>query len=220
LLDEIGEMPLEMQVKLLRVLQDGQVERLGGVRSQKVDVRLITSTKRDLQKEAAAGTFREDLYYRLSVVPIHLPPLRERRADISLLVDHFLGRFNERLKKRVQGCEPEALERLCAHSWPGNIRELENVMERAVLFGDGVRLKASDLPAELFAAPEGDGRGGKSASLKEAVRAETERVEREMIQRALEETGGNVTRAAQRLQISRKGLQLKMKELGLRERGE
>src|SRR5512137_1510525 len=123
LLDEIGEMPLEMQVKLLRVLQDGQVERLGGVRSQKIDVRLVTSTKRDLQKEAAAGAFREDLFYRLSVVPIHLPPLRERRGDIPLLVDHFVGRFNERLKKRIQGCEPEALEHLCAYSWPGNIRE-------------------------------------------------------------------------------------------------
>jgi two-component system response regulator AtoC len=220
LLDEIGEMPLEMQAKLLRVLQDGQVERLGAVRSQHVDVRLITSTKRDLQKEAAAGSFRDDLFYRLSVVPILLPPLRERRADIPLLVDHFVGRFNERLKKRIQGCEPEALEHLGAYSWPGNIRELENVMERSVLFGDGPRIKASDLPPELTATPGDEGRGGKAASLKEAVRAETERVEREMIVRALEETAGNVTRAAQRLQISRKSLQIKMKELGLRERGE
>jgi two-component system, NtrC family, response regulator AtoC len=218
LLDEIGEMPVEMQVKLLRVLQDGQVERLGGVRSQKIDVRLVTSTKRDLQKEAAAGVFREDLYYRLSVVPIQLPPLRDRRGDIPLLVDHFVGRFNERLKKRLQGCEAEALERLGAYSWPGNIRELENVMERSVLFGDGPRIRVADLPPEV-AAVEADGRA-KAASLKQAVRAETERVEREMIVRALDETGGNVTRAAQRLQISRKGLQLKMKELGLRERGE
>ena len=220
LLDEIGEMPVEMQAKLLRVLQDGQVERLGAVRSQQVDVRLITSTKRDLQKEAAAGVFRDDLFYRLSVVPILLPPLRERRADIPLLVDHFVGRFNERLKKRMQGCEPEALEHLCAYSWPGNIRELENVTERSVLFGDGPRIKASDLPPELTATPGDEGRGAKAASLKEAVKAETERVEREMIVRALEETAGNVTRAAQRLQISRKSLQIKMKELGLRERGD
>jgi two-component system response regulator AtoC len=224
LLDEIGELPTEMQVKLLRVLQDGQVERLGGVRSVKVDVRLITATKRDLPRAVAEGGFRDDLYYRLSVVPIHLPPLRERRDDIPLLVEHFIGRFNERLKKRVTGCEAEALAALCAYPWPGNIRELENVMERSVLFGDGPRLRAADLPPEVLAAAgaagsaaEPSGRGG---SLKQAVRAETERVEREMIVRALEETAGNVTRAAQRLQISRKSLQVKMKELGLRERGE
>jgi DNA-binding NtrC family response regulator len=128
-------------------------------------------------------------------------------------------KYDRRLGKKVERVDDAALEILMGYGWPGNIRELENVMERSVLFCDGPRIGAGDLPAEVTAAP-GDAGGARAASLKEAVRAETERVEREMIVRALEETGGNVTRAAQRLQISRKGLQLKMKELGLRERGE
>jgi len=221
LLDEIGEMPLEMQAKLLRVLQDGQLERLGGVRSQKIDVRLITATKRDLHKEVAQGTFRDDLYYRLSVVPIHLPPLRERRSDIPLLVEHFIARFNERLKKRIEGCTDEALARLSEYPWPGNIRELENVIERSMLFAEGTKITPKDLPKDILlggSVPDQD--ASRPASLKEAVRAETERVERELILRALEETGWNVTSAARQLGISRRGLQLKMKELGLRERGE
>jgi DNA-binding NtrC family response regulator len=229
-LDEIGELPLEMQAKLLRVLQDGQVERLGGIKSVQVDVRLVAATKRDLGQEVKAGTFRDDLYYRLNVVPVVLPPLRERICDLPLLVAHFVSRLNERLQKRVEGLEPEALERLAAYAWPGNIRELENVLERTVLFCDGPRIRVADLPPEIVGAPPGGApvtaaEGGRrevasGASLREAVRAETERVEREMIVRALEETGGNVTRAARTLKISRKSLQIKMKELGLRDRGE
>jgi DNA-binding NtrC family response regulator len=241
-LDEIGEIPVEMQVKLLRVLQESEFERVGGIKTIKVDVRLLTATNRDLAAEVAAGNFRDDLYYRLNVVPIHLPALRERRQDIPLLVDHFIARFNERLKKQITGIDPAAVEGLVAHNWPGNIRELENVIERTILFCEGPRIRLQDLPADLgggtlrpsqpelpvvvsavppvvspppSAAPP---MGEEVGSLKEAVRAETERVERDLIQRALDETGGNVTQAARKLQISRKSLQTKMKELGLRDR--
>ncbi len=226
-LDEIGEIPVEMQVKLLRVLQESEFERVGGIKTLKVDVRLVAATNRELLREVQAGTFREDLYYRLNVVPVHLPPLRERKEDIPLLVSHFMARFNERLKKRVEAVAPDALERLNHHAWPGNIRELENVLERSILFAEGALLRAVDLPAEL-----GGGEGAPPAapaagpeeeatpagSLKDLVRKETERVERELIRQALDETGGNVTQAARRLKISRKSLQTKMKEFGLRDR--
>jgi DNA-binding NtrC family response regulator len=191
-------------------------------------------------QEIGVGAFREDLFYRLNVVPIHIPPLRERREDIPLLAEHFITKFNERLKKQVTSIEPAALDRLIAHQWPGNIRELENLMERTVLFCEGPLIRVSDLPPEIShlapvapaplgalsvptaAAPDEITRTGSMAaptagSLKEAVRAQTERVERELIQRALDETGGNVTQAARKLKISRKSLQTKMKEFGLRD---
>ena len=249
-LDEIGEIPVEMQVKLLRVLQESEFERVGGIKTIKVDVRLVAASNRDLMREVQSGAFREDLYYRLNVVPIHLPPLRERKGDIPLLVEHFISRFNERLKKHISGIEEEALARLIVHPWQGNIRELENVLERTILFCEGPTIRAADLPAELStgmpnttpaggtplppslpspiapapsaphpasptAMPSGEAR---ASSLKELVRQETERVERELIVRALEETGGNVTQAARKLKISRKSLQNKMKEFGLRDR--
>jgi two-component system response regulator AtoC len=233
-LDEIGEIPIEMQVKLLRVLQESEFERVGGIKTIKVDVRLVTATSRDLLQEIGAGSFREDLFYRLNVVPIHIPPLRERREDIPLLADHFIAKFNERLRKQVIDMAPDAIERLVAHQWPGNIRELENLMERTVLFCEGPQILVSDLPPEIshlqpvalpttvVAPPEAAGPTPAAGSLKEAVRAQTERVERELIQRALDETGGNVTQAARKLKISRKSLQTKMKEFGLRDqtRGE
>ena len=253
-LDEIGEIPVEMQVKLLRVLQESEFERVGGIKTIKVDVRLVTATNRNLLNEVAAGNFREDLFYRLNVVPIHLPPLRDRRADIPLLVEHFVAKFNERLKKQVARVEDDAMARLVAHPWPGNIRELENVLERTILFAEGPTIHARDLPPEISAptvatpapapapVPEADSAPsaaippepstptyatppaattpvpGAAGSLKELVKQETERLERELIQRALDETGGNVTQAARRLKISRKSLQNKMKEFGLRER--
>ena len=228
-LDEIGEIPIEMQVKLLRALQESEFERVGGIKTIRVDVRLVAATNRDLKKLIAAGSFREDLFYRLNVVPIRLPALRERTTDIPLLVEHFLGKFNERLKKHVNGVEDEALDVLKAHPWPGNIRELENVVERAVLFCDAQKLRVQDLPhevrgardstaaqapvtdAELQAALASEG------GLKEHVKVAMSRLERELVSRALSQTGGNVTHAARLLKISRKGLQLKMKELGLRE---
>ncbi len=227
-LDEIGEIPSEMQVKLLRALQEGEFERVGGIKTMSVDVRLVTATNRDLQKETERGAFREDLYYRLNVVPIPVPPLRDRVEDIPALVDHILGKFRERLNKDVRELTPEALNILTAYAWPGNVRELENLLERSVLFCEEDVISAGDLPGELTARPTGtcstpaaesQVAADPDASLKEVVRAETERVERQMIIAALEETGGNVTHAARKLKISRKSLQTKMKEQGLRDRG-
>src|SRR3954468_608288 len=230
-LDEIGSIPVEMQVKLLRALQESEFERVGGVKTIRVDVRLVAATNSDLKKEIAAGAFREDLYYRLNVVPIRLPSLRERSTDIPLLVSHFVRKFDARLRKNVTGIEPEALNVLLEHPWPGNIRELENVIERAVLFCDGDGLRPSDLPNELHRTPEpplaapatkhpAPASPAATDGLKEQVKAAMSRLERELIVKALEQTGGNVTHAARLLKISRKGLQLKMKELGLRERDE
>ncbi len=243
-LDEIGEIPVEMQVKLLRAIQESEFERVGGIKTLKVDVRLITATNRDLEQEIARGNFREDLYYRLNVVPLQVPPLRKRRGDVPLLVRHIIKRFNERLKKNVQGIADDALAALDTHGWPGNIRELENVLERTILFCKHEIIQRGDLPDELagasapvhaaahvyhghHAAPVDDEEPPDTgemavelsgdASLKDIVRAETSRVERELIARALAETGGNVTQAAKLLKISRKSLQMKMKELGLRD---
>jgi len=230
-LDEIGEIPVNMQVKLLRAIQEQEFERVGGIKTIRVDVRLVAATNRDLAEEIQAGRFREDLYYRLNVVQVRLPPLRERKSDIPLLVDHFVRRFRERLKKDVVGVREAATEKFLAYGWPGNIRELENVIERCLLFTDGDHIEIGDLPEEL--------RGGFSRAavrpmseshapastpqetpgLKEAVREATSRVERELIVKALEQTGGNVTHTARLLKISRKSLQTKMKELGLREDG-
>src|SRR5689334_18978691 len=148
-LDEIAEIPVEMQVKLLRVLQESEFERVGGIKTIRVDVRLVAATNRDLKREIAAGTFREDLYYRLNVVPIALPALRERVSDIPLLSRHFVDKFNARLKKNVSGIEPDAMDRLVAYAWPGNIRELENVLERAILFCDTERVRLVDLSVDV-----------------------------------------------------------------------
>ena len=230
-LDEIGEIPSEMQVKLLRALQEGEFERVGGIKTISVDVRLVAATNRDLLKEIERGAFREDLYYRLNVVPIHVPPLRDRAVDISGLVDHILDKFRERLNKEISGVDIEAMQALMGYSWPGNVRELENMLERSILFCEETVISAADLPQEIQDSAEcaahapGGQPGTESpppsdpdASLKEVVRAETERVERQMIIAALDETGGNVTHAARRLKISRKSLQTKMKEQGLRDR--
>jgi two-component system response regulator AtoC len=246
-LDEIGEIPVSMQVKLLRAIQESEFERVGGVKTSRVDVRLIAATNRHLPGEIASGRFREDLYYRLNVVNVHLPPLRERKSDIPLLIEHFLRRFNTRLKKSVSSVDQEAMDLLLAHEWRGNIRELENAIERCVLFCDGEHITSDDLPPELKG--RGDRRTpsvtpvvveppkvvepqrveepgiesdivdslSEEGGLKEAVREATARIERELILRALKQTHNNVTHAARMLKISRKSLQIKMKELGLRE---
>jgi two-component system response regulator AtoC len=239
-LDEIGEIPVEMQVKLLRAIQESEFERVGGIKTIKVDVRLITATNRDLEREIKEGNFRDDLFYRLNVVPLAIPPLRQRSDDIPALVDHIIAKFNDRLKKNVRGISDEAMRVLKLHSWPGNIRELENVLERTILFSTGDSIDVGDLPADLRGEADGPARPlpttqeivvpvvaaaaieGREptgpTSLKAMVRAETSRVERELIARALDETGGNVTQAAKLLKISRKSLQMKMKEFGLRDR--
>jgi len=227
-LDEIGEIPLEMQVKILRALQESEFERVGGIKTIRVDVRLIAATNRDLKQLIAEGRFREDLYYRLNVVPIALPPLRDRKVDIPPLVGHFIEKYDRRLGKKVERMDDDALGLLMRYSWPGNIRELENLMERSVLFADGPVITSENLPESLIERPTGPATpiaavgplgaiaAPSGASMKEIVRQAQAELERELIGRALEETGGNVTRAAKRLQISRKSLQVKMKELGLR----
>lgn len=226
-LDEIAEIPPEMQVKLLRAIQEQSFERVGGLRTMNVDVRLIAATNRNLQLEVEEQRFREDLFYRLNVVPIHLPPLRERPTDIPLLIEHMLGRFNGRLNKEVRGLSDEALAAFQAYWWPGNVREMENLLERLVLFCEGDEIGVELLPEELRSGGEGGPRDGSAGrldrdltgrvSMKELVRETTAQLEKELIIQALDKTDGNVTRGAQLLMISRKSLQNKMKEFNLRE---
>ncbi len=217
-LDEIAEIPVEMQVKLLRALQENEFERVGGITTIKVDVRLITASNRDLQAEVEAGRFREDLFYRLNVVPIELPPLRDRKDDIPLLVSHFIDKYNLRLGRSIQGIHQDALQSLMGYDWPGNIRELENVVERSILFTEGQQIVPASLPEKIF------GKQSKQlsepiddSSMKTIVKKKTAELEKDLIMAALAETEGNVTQAAKRLKISRKSLQNKMKEFGLRE---
>jgi DNA-binding NtrC family response regulator len=223
-LDEIGEIPVEMQVKLLRVLQESEFERVGGVKTTHVDVRLIAATNRQLETEVEAGRFRKDLYYRLNVVPVHLPPLRDRKSDIPMLATHFIEKYNKRLNKRIEGISDEALTMLQGYPWPGNIRELENLMERVILFAEGARIEARDLPEavrgglppSISTGPEATPRPGETP-LKDFLKQKQAEIEKSFIVQALAKTDGNVTRAAKLLQISRKSLQTKMKEFGLRD---
>jgi two-component system response regulator AtoC len=221
-LDEIGEISLEMQVKLLRAVQDGEFERVGGLKTLKVESRLITATNMDLKRAVEESKFRDDLYYRLNVVNIHLPPLRGRKDDVMPLANYFRDRFNEKFSKNVKGFPEETEGLLMAYGWPGNIRELENFIERAVLFDTDGEIGLDDLPDEIKPAQGEPGEKGAGMDvalrgLKEAVRAETSKLEKGFIIKALEQTRGNVTRAARLLQISRKSLQIKMKELGIRD---
>ena len=211
-LDEIGELPNALQVKLLRVLQEEEVHPLGESKPRLVDVRVIAATARDLEDEVAAGRFREDLFYRLNVVRLEVPALRERREDIPLLVDHFFAHFRDGLDKALVGIADEALERLVAYAWPGNVRELENVIERAVILAPGERLELSDLPENLVRPASGSG-DGRDLSLKRVRRA----AEAETIRRALRATGGNRTRAARLLEISHRALLYKIKDYGIRD---
>ncbi len=223
-LDEIAEIPVSMQVKLLRALQEQAFERVGGIKTIHVDSRLIAATNRDLKARLADGGFRKDLYYRLNVVHVSLPPLRDRPSDIPLLLEHFVQKFNAKLDRQFRGFDEEALARLMRYPWPGNIRELENLVERCMIFAEDGRVSVQHLPAEIR---DSGGEPGTVASdiratpgetgLKEAVREATLKLEREFIGRALHQTGGNVTHTARLLKISRKSLQNKMKELGLRD---
>ncbi len=217
-LDEVGEMAPEMQVKLLRVIQNQEFERVGGVSSLRVNVRIVAATNKDLEEEVRAGRFREDLFYRLNVFPIKLPPLRDRRDDFDRLVGEFIAAFNRKLGKSVSGLAADAMAALRAYSWPGNIRQLENTLERMMLLSESPELELLDVPQEILTeigALRPTSSSGK-VTFKDRVKQSTRFVERDLIEGALSDTGGNVTRAAQRLGLSRKGLQLKMKELGVR----
>lgn len=211
-LDEIGELPQLLQVKLLRVLQEEEVQPVGEVKPRAVDIRVIAATARDLEAEVAQGRFREDLFYRLNVIRLKVPPLRERPKDIPLLADHFIAHFRRVLGRSIQRLTDEALERMVAYSWPGNIRELENVIERAAILTDGDRITLRELPENLVSPVVSDGLGTSDLSLKRARRA----AEIDVIGRALRATGGNRTHAARLLQISHRALLYKLKEFSIR----
>jgi two-component system response regulator AtoC len=208
-LDEIGELPLPLQVKLLRVLQESEIRPVGSTKSIGVDVRIIAATQKNLEDEVAKGHFREDLFYRLNVLSIHLPPLRDRLEDVPLLMDHFINRFNKRLGKNIRSVSPAAIARLLAYGWPGNIRELENVIERAVVLSDEDQILPELLPPALTDRPEPayDEEMDRTYSLKYAQKL----LEKKMIVRALKETRGNRTRASKLLEISHPSLLSKMK---------
>lgn len=217
-LDEVGELPREMQVKLLRVIQEQSFERVGGLRTIHVDVRIIAATNRNLFQEVKEGRFREDLFYRLNVMPIHMPALRERRSDIPALVDFFVEKFNKKLGRNVTGVDEEVITLFMSYRWPGNIREMENVLERMILMARGPVLKLEDVPQEIKLAIDEEHRGPdvQSGQFKEIIREQISEVEKQMIIRCLEECGGNITKAARQLGLSRKGLQLKMIKYNLR----
>jgi two-component system response regulator AtoC len=201
-LDEIGDMPLPLQVKLLRVLQDKTIRRLGGTRSIPVDARIVAATNRRLEDRVAEGAFREDLYYRLNVVRIEVPPLRERPEDVALLAGLFIKTLGARMGKQVKGLDDEALARLAAYPFPGNVRELENMIERSLIFSEGEQITAADLSV-----PQ---------TREKPVRAESMRdIEKRAIADALLRWEGNRTRAAEELGISRRTLITKIKEYGL-----
>jgi two-component system, NtrC family, response regulator AtoC len=209
-LDEIGELPLGLQVKLLRVLEDEKIRRLGETRDLQVDVRIVTATHRDLPAETKAGRFREDLFYRLNVLPIHCPALRERREDIPLLIDHFLARNNARLGTSIRGLDTEARRLLYEYAWPGNVRELENTVERAMVLTEGDTITAQDLPERVREArdPVQMQLASGELSVKKTMRI----IEEILIRRALQKTKGNRTRAAEILEISHRALLYKIKD--------
>jgi two-component system response regulator AtoC len=213
-LDEVGELPTSLQVKLLRALQDGEIRRLGGTDFVKFDVRVLAATNKDLEGMVQQGEFREDLYYRLAVVPIHLPALCRRREEIPDLVHHFLQRHRERLGVKVTTISPEAMEGLLKYPWPGNIRELENLLERIVVLADGTEIEATDLPEDILHPTSG--RGPIEISDHDlSVKRHSAELERVLIQRALDRTGGNKTQAAELLELSPRALRYKIQDYGL-----
>ncbi|MGA7960762.1 MAG: sigma-54 dependent transcriptional regulator, partial [Candidatus Acidiferrales bacterium] len=223
-LDEIGNMSLTMQVKLYRVLQEGKVRPLGSTEESDVDVRVIAATNKDFAKEIAEGRFREDLYYRLSVIPIHLPPLRERREDIPLLVRSFLDRYSKSMGKKIEGIAPEAMRRLEVYDWPGNVRELENTIERAVALEGSARISAEGLPLrirehfqEAVAHQEGNGNGNGSILPAEGLDLEMhiQKLERSFLLAAMERSGGVRTRAADTLKMSYRSFRHYAKKYGI-----
>lgn len=209
-LDEIGDMSLQTQAKILRVIQEGEFERLGGAETLKVDVRLLAATHKNLEEMIEAGTFRQDLYFRLSVVPVNLPPLRERATDIPELANYFLSRFAEKNRKDIKDFHPEALNLLMQYEWPGNIRELENTIERAVILCLAEQITPQDLPAHLLSTEVRELRESNSQdgfTLRD--------MEREVIRSTLEKTGHNKSQAAKQLGVARQTLLNKIKEYGL-----
>jgi two-component system, NtrC family, response regulator AtoC len=215
-LDEIGSMTMALQGKLLRVLQEKEIERVGGAKPMKVDVRIISATNTDLEKAVKKGLFRDDLFYRLNVIPIHLPSLKDRAEDIPMLAAHFIGKYNEKMKKGIKGLASGVMDYLVAYEWPGNIRELENVIERAVTLTDGEYIQESALPQsilgvagqEFYSVPQIPDKGTD-------LEKELEGFEAAMIRMALKKTGGIKTKAAELLNLKRTTLIEKMRRLNL-----
>ncbi|MFP3948621.1 MAG: sigma 54-interacting transcriptional regulator, partial [Longimicrobiales bacterium] len=208
------ELPQPLQVKLLRVLQEGEFRRVGDTATRTTDVRIIAATNKDLAKAVAEGEFREDLYYRLAVVPIHLPPLRDRAEEIPELVHHLVERHSRRLGVEVEKIEPDAMEILLEYPWPGNVRELENVLERAMVLTEDGTIRIEDLPENVrdpeVEIPDEDLEGGDLS-----VKRRSAELERTLIQKALERTGGNRTKAAELLDLSPRALRYKIKDYDL-----
>ncbi len=225
-LDEIGELPIELQAKLLRVLQEREIDRVGGSRPMAVDVRIVAATNADLSRSVEEGRFRRDLYYRLAVVPVRLPPLREREGDVILLARHFIAKYGEQLKGRPIALAKDAEPALLAHAWPGNVRELQNVVQRALLKLNGPRLGANDLAGLLPAAAGGErGLGGLVEAILDGPAPESGRyqtalqaIEGPLIAAALARTNGNQLRAAELLGMNRNTLRERMRSLGMKPR--
>jgi two-component system response regulator AtoC len=208
-LDEIGELPLALQVKLLRVLQENEIRMVGDSKSMRIDVRVIAATAKDLEEEVGKGTFREDLFYRLNVLSITIPPLRDRSEDIPLLCEHFIKRFNSSLNKKIKGIAPAAMSRLLEYQWPGNVRELENAIERAVVLAEDALLQLDHFPPDL------EQRFGEDQLDElfngQSLKAAQKLMEKKLITKALKKTDGNRTQAARLLEISHPSLLSKIK---------
>jgi two-component system response regulator AtoC len=217
-LDEIGELPGQLQVKLLRVLQEGEIRRIGESKPIQINVRIVAATVKDLAKEVNEGRFREDLFYRLNVLPIHIPPLRERKEDIPLLIHHFIQKFDQAMNKNVTDVDHKALEGLMNYKWYGNVRELENTIERAIVLTDKNIIELENLPIEIQNFKEEfqlEPLADEEYSIKKASKA----LEINLIKKALKKTKGNHTHAARLLEISHRALLYKIKEYGIVENG-
>jgi DNA-binding NtrC family response regulator len=217
-LDEIGELPLPVQVKLNRVLQEKEIRRVGDNRASKVDVRVIAATHRDLKEETRAGRFREDLFYRLHVFPVLLPPLRDRKEDIPLLAAHFLEKHARAFRREVEGIDADALRALTGYPWPGNVRELENALERAAAVARGKRVTLKDLPPEVRGLQEGSLPAEELAKMpfRDAVELARDRISRDYLVALLREFEGNVTQAAARAGMERESLHRLLKRYRIR----
>ncbi len=215
-LDEIGELPGQLQVKLLRVLQDGEIRRIGESKTIQIDVRIVAATVKDLQKEVNEGRFREDLFYRLNVLPIHIPPLRERKEDIPLLIQHFIGKYNQILNKNVADIDHSGLEALMNYKWYGNVRELENTVERAIVLSDKNYIQLENLPVEIQNFKE-ESQPEPMPDEEYSIKKASKSLEMNLIKKALKKTKGNHTHAARLLEISHRALLYKIKEYGIAE---
>ncbi len=214
-LDEVGELPLGLQVKLLRVLQEGNVRRLGDTKIEPVDARIVAATAKNLQDMVAQGSFRDDLFYRLNVFPIHLPPLREHMDDLPVLVEYFIERINKRLGTKIEGMSSDAGRKLMKYEWPGNVRELENTIQRAIILSESTKITIHDLPSRFKEQEQGtcDHYEDAGYSIKKASRV----MEADLIKKALKETGGNKTQASRLLEISHRALLYKMRDYRINE---